>query len=661
MHVRSGVAASAIAAVLLAGLFPAAVLAADPVANGDNVTMPEDSAPVEIDVLSNDVIDPGATPPLTITGVAGGTKGTPSVLGGGTSVDYTPDPDANGSDTFTYTIEDGDGGTDTATVDVTIGPVNDAPSFTAGADESIDEDAGAQSVNGWATGISVGPANESGQEPSFEILTDSDPGLFAAEPAVSPTGTLTYTPADDAHGVANLSVRVTDDGGTAHGGDSTSDPQSFSVTIGSVNDAPTFTGGGDIGAAEDAGPQTVTGWASAISAGAADESGQNLTFVVTDNDNSTLFQVQPAVAANGDLTFRPAANKNGIANITVHLEDDGGTANGGDDTSPDVTFAIDVSGVDDAPIAANDVFTVRLPGATTIDVRANDLGGPNEQGDPTHITSVSGAARGYVTITGGGTGLTYDPFGCSSGTDTLTYTLADAGGQTDTATVLITVNGPSAFPAADGPRPAFVTGSTIGSTTPVKMSWCGLTGGTSVKSYRLYQSKNSGSFKTLVKSTTATASTRNLSGSPATNQFRVKVTDKKGRSATGTGPKFRVVRTQDSSASIVYSAGWAKSTAGSPSGGSAKAATGANRTATLTFTGRAFAIVGTQAKGRGSFNVFVDGVKVTSSAISTKSKKTHYRKVLYARSTTAGSHTVRIVTVGNGRVDLDAILTVAIP
>ncbi len=593
----------------------------------------------------------------------------PAVSANG-NLTYTPADEANGSATVSVTPTD-DGGTSsggddtgaTQTFTITINPVNDAPSFTAGADESLLEDAGPQSTSSWATGISTGPANESGQDVTFQMVTNSNPGLFAVLPSVSAGGTLDYTPADDAHGVANLSVRITDDGGTTAGGDNTSDPQSFSITIGSVNDAPSFTGGGDVGASEDAGPQTVMGWASAISAGAADESGQALTFVVTNNDNPTLFQAlgQPAVDASGDLTFRPGSNKNGIANVTVHLEDDGGTANGGADTSSDVTFAIDVSGVDDAPVAANDLFTVRLPSATAIDVRANDLGGPNEQGDPTHITSVSGAARGFVTITGGGTGITYDPFGCGSGTDTLTYTLADAGGQTDTATVLITVSGPSTFPAADGARPSFVTGSTIGSTTPVRLSWCGSASGTSVKAYRLYESKNGGSFKTLTKSTTATATTRNLPLSPTTEQFRIRVTDKKGHTGTGTGPRFRVVRTQDSSSAIVYSAGWSKTTAGSPSGGSAKAASGTGRTATFTFTGRSFAIVGTEAKKHGSFNVFVDGVKVTSSAISTKSKKTHYRQVLYSRSTTAGSHTIQVVTASGRRVDLDAILTIAIP
>ena len=57
----------------------------------------------------------------------------------------------------------------------------------------------------------------------------------------------------------------------------------------------------DLVVLEDAGPQTVANWVTAISPGPADESGQTLTFNVTGNTNSALFAVQPAVAADGTL------------------------------------------------------------------------------------------------------------------------------------------------------------------------------------------------------------------------------------------------------------------------------------------------------------------------------------------------------------------------
>ena len=69
----------------------------------------------------------------------------------------------------------------------------------------------------WATAISKGPANESGQSVDF-IVSNNNNALFVDQPAVTATGTLTYTPAADANGSATVTVRIHDDGGTANGG-----------------------------------------------------------------------------------------------------------------------------------------------------------------------------------------------------------------------------------------------------------------------------------------------------------------------------------------------------------------------------------------------------------------------------------------------------------
>jgi hypothetical protein len=90
------------------------------------------------------------------------------------NVDYTPNPNYNGSDSFTYSVSDGNGGTDTANVTITVIPVNDAPSFTASGDVTVNEDSGAYSA-AWATGISAGPADEAGQALNFEVINEEQP------------------------------------------------------------------------------------------------------------------------------------------------------------------------------------------------------------------------------------------------------------------------------------------------------------------------------------------------------------------------------------------------------------------------------------------------------------------------------------------------------
>ena len=72
----------------------------------------------------------------------------------------------------------------------------------------MNEDAGAQIVNGWATDISAGPPNESSQTVDF-IVTNDNNSLFSTQPGVSATGTLTYTPAANANGSATVTVRST--------------------------------------------------------------------------------------------------------------------------------------------------------------------------------------------------------------------------------------------------------------------------------------------------------------------------------------------------------------------------------------------------------------------------------------------------------------------
>lgn len=90
-----------------------------------------------------------------------------------------------------------------------------------------------------------------------------------------------------------------------------------------------------------------------------DEAAQTLTFeITTDNDN--LFEVLPAIDANGTLTYTPAADATGTATVTVKLKDNGGTADGGQDTSATKTFTITLEPAA-APAAESDL--PRIPQA----------------------------------------------------------------------------------------------------------------------------------------------------------------------------------------------------------------------------------------------------------------------------------------------------------
>lgn len=232
-----------------------------PTAVDDNPAAVDEGESVNLNVLDNDTDPAGSNDPLTVTNNTDGQNGTVNCAPDG-SCTYTPDPDFFGTDSFTYTVSDGDGGTSVGTVNVTINPVNDAPSFDIPADPpAVNEDASAQTVNSLATGISAGPANESGQTVSFGVTNNTNTSLFSAQPSIDPAnGNLTYTPAADANGTAQVTVVLKDGGGTANGGVDTSAAKTFTITINPVNDKPSFTSQGNDQVDEDSGPRTVAGW-----------------------------------------------------------------------------------------------------------------------------------------------------------------------------------------------------------------------------------------------------------------------------------------------------------------------------------------------------------------------------------------------------------------
>ncbi len=365
----------------------------------------------------------------------------PAVAANGT-LTYTPAANANGTATVTVQIHDNggtaNGGVDTSVAQsflIIVTAVNDAPSFTKGADQTVNEDAGPQTVPGWATALSPGPADEGGQPLNFIVTSNNNPALFTAQPAISTFGTLTYTPAANASGSATLTVQIRDTGGTANGGVDTSVPQSFLITVNAVNDVPSFTKGADQTVLEDAGAQTVPGWATAISVGPANEAGQVVNFIVG-NNNPALFSLQPAIAANGTLTYTPAANANGVANVTVQIHDNGGTANGGVDTSTPQAFTISVTAVNDAPsITAQPAAIALAQGhARTVvftDVTVSDPDNPY----PTGFTLTVQNGANYTRV-----GATITPTAGFVGTLSVPVQVNDSAANSNVFNLTVTVN-----------------------------------------------------------------------------------------------------------------------------------------------------------------------------------------------------------------------------
>ena len=240
-------------------------------------------------------------------------EGTSVVLGSIPVVLGTPIP-GNGyhfDDLAEGEIEREDHFGDTASVP------NVAPSFVKGANQLLAEDSGTQTVTGWATNISPGSLGESGQVVDF-IVTSDNPGLFSTSPQISPDGTLTFTSALNASGIAVVTVTLHDDGGTSDGGIDTSSPQEFTITVTPVNDTPTDISLSNSSVAENAGAGALVGTLS----GTDPDAGDSLSFSLPSGlgDNSAFTISGTTLSANASFNFEAKSSYS----ITVRVTDTGG-------------------------------------------------------------------------------------------------------------------------------------------------------------------------------------------------------------------------------------------------------------------------------------------------------------------------------------------------
>jgi hypothetical protein len=356
----------------------------------------------------------------------------------GTLLTLSLTADAGGSSMLTIRATDTGGLFTDDLFALFVSPLNDAPTLTAIADRNVNEDDGEQLVA--LTGISPGPADESSQKVTISATSDN-PALIAnptIEYTGGTTGTLKFTSAPDADGTAVITVTVTDDGGTNNGGADTL-VRTFVVTVNPVNDSPTLDTLGPLTLMEDAGEQTVP--LAGISAGPANESGQVITVTATSDRVEAI--PHPSVQYEGGstaiLTFNPVPNANGEVTITVIVTDDGGTANGGVNTTTR-TFTVTINPVNDAPVLDDAVFTANqnaADGTLVGTVTATDA-----DNDPITYSITAGNNGAFVIDPATGQITVADSALLAGGPFHLTVSATDAGVPTanDTATVTITVN-----------------------------------------------------------------------------------------------------------------------------------------------------------------------------------------------------------------------------
>ena len=405
-----------------------------PVAVDDAATTTEDAA-VNGNVLGNDTdVDAGTT--LAASLGAGPTHGTMTLSPNG-SFTYTPAANFNGTDSFTYSASDGTAVSDVATVTIAVTAVNDAPVAVPDAEATTEDATEAVTGNVLANDTDV----DGGQSLTATLVAGPATGTLA----FNPDGSFAYTPAANVNGSASFTYKAND--GTADSNDAT-----VTITVAAVNDAPVAVNDG-VSTNEDT---ALSG--NVLTNDSDPDAGPGLTASLVSGPAGGTFAFNP----DGSFTYAPAANFDGTDSFTY-------TASDGTAVSNVATVTISVSGVNDAPAAANDAATTTEEAPISGTVLGNDTDA--DSGTTLTATLRTGPANGAVVLGANGS-FTYTPIVNFNGTDSFTYTASDGSAVSNVATVTVTVIGVNDAPlaandAASTTQGIAVSGSVLGNDTDV--------------------------------------------------------------------------------------------------------------------------------------------------------------------------------------------------
>ncbi|EGR2715104.1 tandem-95 repeat protein, partial [Vibrio parahaemolyticus] len=365
-----------------------------PVAKDDIATTQEDTA-VTIDVLPNDTDVDGDKLSIQSATVPEA-QGKVEIVDG--KLVFTPAENFNGDAEITYTVTDG-ALTDQATVKVTVNAVNDTPVVESNiADQTLAEDFTPYTID---LNTAFSDVDNVDGELTFSVSGNSNIQVAIVN------GIATITPTADWNGSETLTFTATDPSGE-------SVSQTVNFTVASVADIV-------------ADKATVVEDTPTIINVLSNDTFESTDKVVSlDADNGPK-NGSVIVNNDGTVTYTPDDNYVGKDTFTYVVTSGG--------VSESTTVTVNVTPVNDAPVAKDDIATTQEDTAVTIDVLPNDS---DVDGDKLSIESASvPKEQGTVEVVNGK--LVFTPAENFNGDAEITYTVTD-GQLTDEAKVTVTVN-----------------------------------------------------------------------------------------------------------------------------------------------------------------------------------------------------------------------------
>ncbi|EGQ9211983.1 TPA: tandem-95 repeat protein, partial [Vibrio parahaemolyticus] len=365
-----------------------------PVAKDDIATTQEDTA-VTIDVLPNDTDIDGDTLRIDSASVPK-EQGTVEVVNG--KLVFTPAENFNGDAEITYTVTDG-ALTDQATVKVTVNAVNDTPVVESNiADQALAEDFTPYTID---LNTAFSDLDNVDGELTFSVSGNSNIQVAIVN------GIATITPTADWNGSETLTFTATDPSGE-------SISQTVNFTVAPVADIV-------------ADKATVVEDTPTIIKVLGNDTFEGDGKVVSLDTNNGPANGTVSVNPDGSVTYTPNDNYVGKDTFTYVVTSGG--------VSESTTVEVNVTPVNDAPVAKDDIATTQEDTAVTIDVLSNDT---DVDGDKLSLQSASvPEAQGKVEIVDGK--LVFTPAENFNGDAEIIYTVTD-GQLADEAKVTVTVN-----------------------------------------------------------------------------------------------------------------------------------------------------------------------------------------------------------------------------
>ena len=371
-----------------------------PVASDDSATALQAALLENINVLANDT-DPENNALTVIEAVSA--NGATVVINADGTLNYQSAEGFSGLDTVSYTISDGAGGTSVATLSVTV-ELGATPPVAVNDGVGAVEDTLLENIN----------VLENDTDANNDALTvTAAVSTAGGAVTINADGTLNYLPPANFTGEDTITYTISD------GNEGTS-TATVTVTVASVNDAPVATNS-SVETLEDTSIIQLD-----VLANVTDIDGDALTLVSVESEAGGTITVNEG----GTINYAPAENYFGSDTLTYVATDPAGASVTG-------SISIDIIAVNDAPVVVGEtIVTNEDSGVDNIVVLTNDS---DIEGDALSVTEASSVNGGAVTINEDGT-LNYTPPANFNGTDTIEYTVTDAGGAASVGAVLVTVN-----------------------------------------------------------------------------------------------------------------------------------------------------------------------------------------------------------------------------